>query len=1200
MYMKKSIDPEELRSLRNRLALSQSALADEVGVQANTVARWERGEIPIPIAVSRLIHFMAAAGSTVSAVSSSGVNGRDPHHAAILVALNGPLNGEAFEACAADLLKSQWKTLVPVRGGSDDGFDGAVGTDQGRPFPLIATTAASATANLRRNLKSAIANGWQPSAAIFATPRRITPRTRNSLHKAAEELGVQLAQIYDQDWFANALYRDSAWCKKLLNVTGRPSALSIIPASTRPVLGQNVIGRDGELAALRDCKQDCLVIGAPGSGKTFLLRALALEGRALFLNDRNRETLADAIRSQQPDAIIADDVHVDPATLTELQQLRQELRATFKIIAVSWPAEIENIKQRLHIAPTNVVNLKLIDADTMVEIIKAAGVYGPNALIATIVRQAEGRPGLAVTLAHLCLQGNTREVVWGDAIFEMLAPVSSALVKRNVTPLLAAFSLAGSAGCPLEVVAQFLNEPISDVNSALANLSTAGIIREDRNRAVSVHPEHLRWVLVKRVFFGGRGSPDFLPLFNALQNKADALLTLIGARSRGASVPHLERLLGLCGDQFLWRQYASLGASETAYVLKQHPELTVALVREALEFHPRKILPELLNRAKGDNRSLHSNPDHPLRKIQDWVTARPPSGSSVTLERRRILLSVVRSFWENGKKDQNLDGACEVAVRAFTIAFSATWQSSEADPGRGRTISFSRGVLNETETLGIKDLWISNSDLVREFSTFGRVSDIFHLIHEWVYNVGNVQIGEELQKLRLALVSVIIIDLAHATREHPGIQSRLARLASKRNIEFEFAKESEFEALFPADRFVHDPNNQAQISQKLEQFRDRWLTKNPSEFAKRLSQLEQEAKIADINYPRFSPVLCGLLAREVADPIAWAHALIDIEVSPDLVEPFLNSAARTISPQFEELTVRCLSASAYRVLAVGVLITMENAPSKLLTEAIKAVASFPMLVETKCLRQEVPAEILRTFLMAENPQVSLRAAIGEWCSDRRKSVGVYFLREWKQAIVRAAALQDLSESDIYWLGEIFEAHPDLAYEWLKFLISQSNDVVGFHQLELAEKSVAALDQAQRIAIMGLITPGHSFADLLPKLVGDDDTVYRKLLNSDTLSYYHLRPLQGPPDDAAKWATKAALALAKGYSEEEIAQAAYPQSWSWSGPESSMWVSWKEAFLPLTTHQNAQIRNIATLFAQRMDHHIERCLAEERDEAIFPR
>jgi DNA-binding transcriptional regulator YiaG len=49
----------ELRSIRQKLALTQAALAEEIGVTSNSVARWERGEMGISEPAARLIEKIA-------------------------------------------------------------------------------------------------------------------------------------------------------------------------------------------------------------------------------------------------------------------------------------------------------------------------------------------------------------------------------------------------------------------------------------------------------------------------------------------------------------------------------------------------------------------------------------------------------------------------------------------------------------------------------------------------------------------------------------------------------------------------------------------------------------------------------------------------------------------------------------------------------------------------------------------------------------------------------------------------------------------------------------------------------------------------------------------------------------------------------------------------------------------------------------
>jgi len=83
--------------------------------------------------------------------------------------LSGHVDPDLFEACAADLLTAVYPSLTPVRGGSDDGYDGAIASNDEPPYPLITTTGKDAKGNLERNLKRTAARGGKPTRAVFAT-----------------------------------------------------------------------------------------------------------------------------------------------------------------------------------------------------------------------------------------------------------------------------------------------------------------------------------------------------------------------------------------------------------------------------------------------------------------------------------------------------------------------------------------------------------------------------------------------------------------------------------------------------------------------------------------------------------------------------------------------------------------------------------------------------------------------------------------------------------------------------------------------------------------------------------------------------------------------------------------------------------------------------------------------------------------------
>ena len=54
------MNPIEFRTLRKEIGLTQAQLSEALGVRANTVARWERGELRIGEPVARLLKLLAS------------------------------------------------------------------------------------------------------------------------------------------------------------------------------------------------------------------------------------------------------------------------------------------------------------------------------------------------------------------------------------------------------------------------------------------------------------------------------------------------------------------------------------------------------------------------------------------------------------------------------------------------------------------------------------------------------------------------------------------------------------------------------------------------------------------------------------------------------------------------------------------------------------------------------------------------------------------------------------------------------------------------------------------------------------------------------------------------------------------------------------------------------------------------------------
>jgi hypothetical protein len=138
---------------------------------------------------------------------------RDPFYRDIIKSLDQQLDPELFERCAAALLRDEWPTLVPIRGGSDSGMDGAIADAKGPPFPLICTTGKYVIGNLKKNLKSYRESGGPRRNVLLATSQSLTPRRIQNLHREALSLGFILTQVYSQEALADRLYRSlsGAW-----------------------------------------------------------------------------------------------------------------------------------------------------------------------------------------------------------------------------------------------------------------------------------------------------------------------------------------------------------------------------------------------------------------------------------------------------------------------------------------------------------------------------------------------------------------------------------------------------------------------------------------------------------------------------------------------------------------------------------------------------------------------------------------------------------------------------------------------------------------------------------------------------------------------------------------------------------------------------------------------------------------------------
>jgi hypothetical protein len=249
------------------------------------------------------------------------------------------------------------------------------------------------------------------------------------------------------------------------------------------------------------------------------------------------------------------------------------------------------------------------------------------------------------------------------------------------------------------------------------------------------------------------------------------------------------------------------------------------------------------------------------------------------------------------------------------------------------------------------------------------------------------------------------------------------------------------------------------------------------------------------------------------------------------------------------------------------------------------------LVEHASALGRIPKGTLARLLVHDDPQICAAAALGEWQAEPQGKLRIDLLCDWRAAISRA-------QEDEYELGEVLKTRPALAHGWLRRAVTTSSKaLLTFTPGHAVVKAAAALDHEHRLSVLRAVHPSSRHNSLVRLLVGDDLDLYRRFLADSELTRVHLWPLNGHP--VGLWPEKAKLALAAGFSANEVAYAAYGDLLSWE-VESLMWQEWAEQFAKLCSHEDTGVRAAAEVGREHAQKRREKALEEERLEAIYGR
>ena len=1043
------------------------------------------------------------------------------------------VNPDVFEACAASLLMPIYPGLTPMPGGGDDGMDGVFGTADGL-YPLITTTGADVLDNVRRNLRRFLARRYSgPRRAVVATSRALTPDQKRKIEDVGRTLKATVGPIHDRPFFVERLYRDPAWRLKLLGISGHPPALSRYPLHGRYAPPEVTVGREAELAWLRETPGDLLLVGQPGTGKTYLHQVLAGEGRCLFAVDFDQGRLADAIRAQEPAVVVVDDAHVRLNEVEALVHARHVTDARFAIHANCWPTHADDVRRRLRLGLGDVRELKRLPQRLIVELFKRMGVDGPEELLHLLLDRSDGKPGLAAALVDACKRDDYGRIWSGEAVVEHL--LASAAVTRGTRArtILGVLSLGGDAGMPVDLTAQVLGMPAVGVWEETARLGLGGVIEEVGGGHLQVRPAALRPLLLLETLLSAsfpiRLNDD---LMRRIPSIAAATHELIGARQRSAERVDARRLATwaeLSGDPAVWLHLAHADAACADLIIDEHPDRVDVAAAGLLRWAAQRAIPLLLDRdLKQSGRSTVRD------AVTEWLSPQT-HGEGRPSDRRATLLDGARSLLARS-------GPTAAATTAWALArvLSLSFHHARPVAGSPYTLNLADGVIAVQDAEQVAALWPTVHDVFRQLP-LGHRKQVLAAVEIWCIPkriTHNLKSPAEYEKQLRRHGRLMLADVAGHADTPRVIRSWAARVNATGRLGLRVAVDELVDALFGRyhDRRVDWQVADEQHQAKLRRHAERLVREPVPAVAKLLADLDREvAAFGEPSSEWSRQSFFYLLATACGGPARWVDAAVGGGWAAPRLTPFLDRLAAVDAAEHDRALAELLGRPAYAQLAARRVFALASPPPTLLDTALATVEAPDNDADFSLAGPAPPVATVARLLRHGDGRVRAVAALGEWAREQPPVVRPALLADWRAAVLDVAATN-------YHLAEIFLSHPDVALAWCRASIGSAengHDVYARPQGLDAARPV--LTRAGRRELLDLLV-GPRYADTaFDIVVGDDVTLFAGWLAGQPPGWRRLLPLRR--EWSPRWEQFVLAALDAGCSPEAVADHCTPMSWS---------------------------------------------------------
>jgi hypothetical protein len=904
------------------------------------------------------------------------------------------------------------------------------------------------------------------------------------------------------------------------------SALSPMPRSCRPDYGAGLIGRNEQLLWLQQTAGDKLISAQPGMGKTFLLQQYARQAHALFLTGTDDDLIADAVTRLQPAAVLIEDGMLYLDSIQFLLSYRRDHNLSFQIIVDSWPGDVDQISTMLGITSSRILSLPELGEDKIVEIVKASGIHGPNQLLHMIVHQASGCPGRAIMLVDACLQKSRADWddVWtGEKLASWIRACFSGRIGESSIEVLACFSLGGADGATVSAVASILQRPEPEVRRTVYNLALGGLIVEFGDGRLIVVPELLRGILVRDVFFNSVASISISDAVHKIGLSAGLVRSIIAAHARGARISdsELRKWVLKVDSEAVWRDFAYSSSEHADWILHNRPQRIRRLSDVLLQSSPENTIPLMLEQAAGDTRLEHQTPDHPIRRIRDWVQSGFPGQDAV--RRRRIALDAFRIFLARG-------GDINLAALLIPIIVSPQFDHTEQNPADRNQFTMRRGGLLPDDLLQVETFWREILDSLQE----RRLSDWKHVLSafaEWVSpHFGMAGVSKEQLAVMSSAAAPVLTQVLKLACDRPGVITTLRQLAGRRKLPVEVHIDETFALLFPSrqrEEMDWSSKELERLGKHAVATGKEWCGNSPADLIRKVEWCITESKQMLHPWPDYCKLVVDSIAEHAATTIPWIDAIISQKARPNLVTHFLVTALRRNEGGALERLRVLLHDDHFRYEAVQVALVCD-VPDEIRRAALALCVHVPELVDRIAMMNHLTDETIEGLLTHYDGEVVSQALRGLWHAKEKHPIPVLLRQKWIEAATRHL-------SDEWCLQQALETDQEFRMAWLEQQCRNTNQSSPYVQWKHFENAAAHLTEQMRTELLGKVNSDARHAEALIKaLVADSAKVYSRLFEIAELRQFRDSALARTPGDA--WTSLVEVAENHGMCHEDIAYA----------------------------------------------------------------